>query len=120
MTVDELIQKINTKPESINFTEVINTIEKTCHYTPTRFYNGTGKQTVSNEAGTNEGSCKIFAFGKLYNLNEKQTLACFGKYYREDVLGHPEGNDHANIRNFMVSGWQGIEFEGEALIPVDS
>ena len=119
MTVDELIEKINTDPESINFTGVIKTIEKTCHYTPTRFHNGTGKQAATNEAGTNEGSCKIFAFGKLNNLNEKQTLACFGKYYREDVLGHPDGHNHVNIRNFMLYGWQGIAFEGEALIPVD-
>ena len=120
MTVDELIEKINTDPESINFTEVINTIEKNHYYTPTRFRNGTGKQATTNEAGTNEGSCKIFAFGKLHKLNEQQTLACFGKYYREDVLGHPENDDHANIRNFMLYGWEGIEFEGEALIPTDS
>jgi hypothetical protein len=119
MTVDELIEKLNTDPESIDFTEVINTIEKTCHYTPTRFYNGTGSNAVTNEAGTNEGSCKIFAFGKLHNLNEKQTLACFGNYYREDVLGHPENNDHRNIRNFMVYGWEGIDFEDEALTPMN-
>jgi hypothetical protein len=120
MSVDELIEKINTDPESINFTEVINTIENTYHYIPTRFHNGTGEQAATNEAGTNEGSCKIFAFGKLHNLNEKQTLACFGKYYREDVLGHPDGDEHANIRNFMVHGWQGIEFDGTALIPINS
>jgi hypothetical protein len=53
-------------------------------------------------------------------LNEKQTLACFGKYYREDVLRHPENDDHANIRNFMLYGWEGIVFEGEALTPMDS
>ena len=120
MTVDELIKKINTEPDSIDFTEVIYTIEKTYHYTPTRFVNGTGNKAATNEAGTNEGSCKIFAFGKLNNLNEKQTLACFGKYYREDVPGHPDDDDHANIRNFMLYGWEGIEFEGEALIPTDS
>jgi hypothetical protein len=120
MSVDELIEKIITEPDSIDFTEVINTIEKTCHYTPTRFSNGTGSKAVTNEAGTNEGSCKIFAFGKLNNLSEKQTLTCFGKFYREDVLGHPEDDNHANIRNFMLHGWEGIEFEGEALTTMDS
>ena len=117
MSVDKLIEKINTNPENINFTEVINTIEQAYHYTPTCFHNGTGSTAATNEAGSNEGSCKIFAFGKLNKLDEKQTLACFGKYYREDVLGHPDHDDHANIRHFMASGWEGIRFEDEALHP---
>ena len=120
MTIDELIEKTSTDPESVEFSDVINLIDDTYHYTPTRFHNGIGSKAVINEAGTNEGSCKIFAFGKLNNLSEKQTLACFGQYYREDVLGHPENDDHANIRNFMMHGWEGIEFEGEALTPMGS
>jgi hypothetical protein len=117
MTVNELIEKINTEPDSIDFTEVMNTIEEAYNYTPTRFHNGTGSKATTNEAGTNEGSCKIFAFARLNHLNEQQTLACFGKYYREDVLGHPGNDDHANIRNFMLSGREGVRFEGEALHP---
>lgn len=111
MPIKKLIDKINTQPDSIEFTEVIATIEANYDYTPTHFTNG---DTV-NDAGTNEGSCKIFAFAKLNALDEKQTLACFGKYYRDDVLGNPSGKDHANIRNFMHHGWDGIVFEGEAL-----
>jgi hypothetical protein len=117
MTVEELIERINSAPESLDFTEVINTIETAYDYTPTRFRNGSGSTAVTNDAGTNEGSCKIFAFGRLANLTEEQTLACFGSYYREDVLGHPHDHDHANIRNFMVTGWSGIEFDNEALHP---
>jgi hypothetical protein len=111
MTVKELIDKINSQPETLDFAEVIATIEANYHYTPTRFNNG----GIVNEAGSNEGSCKIFAFAKLHGLDEKQTLTCFGKYYRDDVLGNPHGEDHANIRNFMQHGWGGVEFEGEAL-----
>jgi hypothetical protein len=73
---------------------------------------------VVNESGTNEGSCKIFAFAQLNDLSVEQTLACFGKYYREDVLENPEGNDHGNIRNFMISGWEGVKFSCEALVKV--
>lgn len=51
MTVDVLIEKINTEPDSIDFTEVINTIEETYNYTPTRFHNGTGDKATTNEAG---------------------------------------------------------------------
>jgi len=118
MAIDELIKKISTAPESIDFTDVIVSIDGAYHYTPTRFRNGNGDKVAISEAGTNEGSCKIFAFGKLNNLSEEQTLACFGQYYREDVLGHPENDDHANIRNFMMHGWEGIEFEGKALTPM--
>ena len=117
MNINELIQKINTNADIIDFTEVIETIEATYNYIPTRFSNGIDSNAIINKAGTNEGSCKIFAFGKLNNLDEKQTLACFGKYYRKDVLEHPDNDDHANIRSFMVHGWKGIKFEDEALQP---
>jgi len=71
---------------------------------------------VINEAGNNEGSCKIFAFGQLARLSEAETLTCFGQYYRDDVLNNPHSNDHANIRMFIKYGWQGINFDSEALI----
>ncbi|MCV5745695.1 HopJ type III effector protein [Escherichia coli] len=51
----------------------------------------------------------------LNNLDKEATLACFGRFYREDVLQHPENSDHQNIRNFMVTGWEGIKFEASAL-----
>ena len=113
MTVDELIEIINTDPENLEFTEVISVIEENYNYSPTRFHNGVGSRAISNE-----GSCKIFAFGKLHGLDKQQTLACFGNYYREDVRGHPKNDDHANIRNFMQHGWEGIRFDGEALLPL--
>lgn len=115
MMVSELINKINTRPDSVDFAEVIATIETHYDYTPTRFTNGKNGMTVTNEAGQNEGSCKIFAFAKLNSLDVKQTLACFGTYYRDDVLGNPAGEDHANIRNFMHHGWDGIFFASDAL-----
>jgi hypothetical protein len=51
----------------------------------------------------------------LQNLSQAETLACFGAYYFEEVLGDPEGTNHQNIRNFMKLGWDGIQFQGEAL-----
>ena len=119
MTIDQLIEKINIKPDSIEFDEVINAIKEAYHFTPTRFSNGIENDVTVNEIGTNEGSCKVFAFARLNKLNEEQTLACFGRYYREDVIGHPDSKDHANIRHFMKHGWDGISFEGEALLSVD-
>ena len=115
MLPNELISQIKTNPETVEFKDVIATIDAHYHYTPTRFTNGQGNNMAINEAGSNEGSCKIFAFAQLNGLSETETLACFGHYYRDDVLKHPDGNDHANIRNFMRSGWDGIHFEGAAL-----
>lgn len=106
-----LFDKIEYKPTSINFPEVIAHIDANFDFTPTRFTNG----SAINEAGQNNGSCKIFAFAKLNKLTVDQTLALFGDYYRIDVLENPEGTDHQNIRNFMRSGWEGIQFEGVAL-----
>lgn len=115
MTVEQLLQKIRQNPESVGFDEVISIIKENYQYTPTRFGNGLGDARVINEAGQNEGSCRIFAFAKLHRFNEQETLACFGRFYREDVLGNPAGSDHANIRNFMRDGWAGVQFDGEAL-----
>lgn len=115
MTLDELIQKIRTTPDLVAFNEVINTIDASYTYTPATFTNGFGEDAVTNEAGSNEGSCKIFAFALLNNLNPAETLACFGDYYRKDVLQNPDGTDHMNIRNFMQDGWDGIHFHSDAL-----
>lgn len=111
MALDTLIKKLDKEPETVSFTDVMEVITSNYDYTPTDFSNGTQK----NAAGTNEGSCKIFAFAKLNKLNEIQTLTCFGDYYRQDVLLNPTGTDHANIRNFIHTGWQGITFDSAAL-----
>jgi len=113
--MNKLKELLNSTPDKIEFDQVMQVIEENYNYTPTRFTNGKGSGQVTNEAGSNEGSCKIFSFAQLNNLNEKQTLACFGNYYREDVLAHPGNTDHANIRNFIKSGWAGIQFDGIAL-----
>lgn len=115
MIVDELISRIKQTPQSIEFQDVISTIDKHYDYTPTRFTNGSNENTVINEAGSNEGSCKIFAFAQLSDLDKNETLACFGRYYRDDVLKHHKGSDHMNIRQFMRTGWAGIYFDNPAL-----
>ena len=100
--------------QAVDFQETMAVIAENYDYQPTEFSNGI-QQPLINEAGRNEGSCKIFAFAKLHGLDQAQTLALFGDYYRKDVLEQPEGNDHQNIRNFMRDGWEGIIYKGEAL-----
>lgn len=115
MNTKELISILQDAPETVSFADVMATIESEYLYTPCRFFNGVETDKFVNEAGTNEGSCKVFAFACLNKLSRDETLQCFGDYYRKDVLQNPAGNDHANIRSFIRNGWAGIEFEGTAL-----
>jgi hypothetical protein len=119
MSLEQFIEKIS-QGEAVNFDETMSIIAAYCHYQPTKFSNGLNDDILINPAGSNEGSCKIFAFAKLHRLSQQQTLNLFGDYYRLDVLANPNGTGHQNIRNFMKHGWQGIHFKGEALTPKDS
>ncbi|MFM9825480.1 HopJ type III effector protein [Flavobacterium sp.] len=111
MSITSFLEKLKQKPNTITFPETIAVIEENYDFTPIAFVNGTQR----NAAGENSGSCKLFAFAQLQNLSQAETLACFGAYYFEEVLGDPEGTNHQNIRNFMKLGWDGIQFEGDAL-----
>ena len=111
MKIQQLLDKIINQPTQVDFNEVIDTITLHYHYSPSRFSNGHKHDLIINQAGDNQGSCKIFAFAKLNHLNEQQTLHCFGDYYRQEVLLNPEEDDHANIRHFIRHGWAGIQFE---------
>ena len=106
-----IIEQLKNFPETINFNDVIVFIDENYNFKPVRFVNG----SIVNEANQNNGSCKIFSFAKMNNLSEKDTLALFGDFYRNDVLQNPEGEDHQNIRNFIKYGWNGIQFTEDAL-----
>lgn len=111
MELELFLNRLNTTPESIEFPDVIALVNSLYTYIPTGFYN----HEIYNEAGQNTGSCKVFAFARLHELTQEQTLALFGAFYRADVLRTPEGDSHPNIRQFMKTGWSGIEFEGVPL-----
>ena len=114
ISLTTFIQRLTANPVSVEFKEVIDLINRQYCYAPASFMNG----DLNNEAGTNEGSCKIFYFAQLHKLTEQQTLNCFGHYYRDDVLKNPDGNDHGNIRNFIKTGWQQVTFDAVALLPL--
>jgi hypothetical protein len=113
MLLTEFLNKLTSQPDTIEFTDTMSMIETNYVFTETGFTNG----SQQNASGENNGSCKIFSFAQLNSLSQAQTLACFGRYYREDVLGFPDANDHQNIRQFMINGWSGIRFDSVALLP---
>lgn len=114
MTLHEFLTTVKNG-DIISFQQTQTIIAENYSYQPTPFRNGSGDDTLMNPAGTNEGSCKLFAFAQLHGLNEAQTLALFGDYYRE-VLDDPNGEGHRNIRNFIKYGWSGMHFDGTPLI----
>lgn len=116
-TVNQLLKNI-VNGEHISFAESIAVIDAFYTYVPVRFVNGAGSsQPVVNEPGSNQGSCKIFYFARLHGLTQQQTLALFGDYYSQDVLQNPDAANHANIRAFMRHGWEGVHYDGVALVP---
>lgn len=113
MMLNDFLHRVKGN-QAIDFHETMAVIAELYHYYPTEFSNGLQDPLV-NEAGHNEGSCKIFAFAKLHDLNSEQTLTLFGDFYRKDVLENPDGNNHQNIRHFKRDGWEGIVFKGQPL-----
>ncbi|MCK5725271.1 MAG: HopJ type III effector protein [Thiotrichaceae bacterium] len=110
-SIDDLLAVIKRSPETVVFSDVIQCIDKQYQFTEFAFQNG----DLANQAGENNGSCKLFSFAMLQGLDQDQTLACFGEYYR-DVMKNPNGNDHQNIRNFMQTAWDGVKFSQQALV----
>jgi len=107
MTLDQFLAGLNETPKKTQFTDTMQLIDTYYHFTPCEFTNG--KQL--NEANQNNGSCKLISFAKLNKLDIEQTLQCFGDYYRIDVLQNPDNDDHQNIRNLMIFGWEGVSFK---------
>ena len=106
--VKEILEKLDQK--EIVFNDVIAYIESKYNHTPTAFTNG----TQVNEMDQNQGSAKVLGFGKIEGLSVEDTLKLFAEHY-QSVLDTPEGNDHQNIRQFMLNGWEGVKFDGDAL-----
>lgn len=97
--------------KKILFKDVLAYIEERYAHTPTAFQNG----TQANASTENQGSAKVLAFAKINGLSKEETLLLFAEHYA-DVLSSPDGSNHQNIRQFMVSGWDGVVFEGTALV----
>lgn len=112
MTITELLRRLDEQPASLMFEDVMQAIDAAYQFQPVAFDNG----TVINAAGSNAGSCRVLAFARLHKLDPSSTLALFGEHYR-DVLAEPDGDNHANIRAFMESGWAGVTLHGQALSP---
>ena len=107
LTLDDFLERLAEKPDSVSFELTMSIIDSYYEFTPTAFTNG--RQT--NTAGENNGACKILAFARLHYLAKEQTLHCFGDYYRNDVLLHPDSDSHRNIREYMQHDGSKLTFD---------
>lgn len=100
------------KSSRATFSDVLAFIESRYSHVPTAFKNG----AAHNESTQNQGSAKVFAFAQLQGLSKEDTLLLFAEHY-QSVRDTPDDTDHQNIRQFILHGWEGILFEGAALLP---
>jgi len=99
MTLNDFLTRLANDPQNIAFNDTMAVINTNYTFTPSDFNN----HGLISSANENNGSCKIFAFAKLNGLSKQNTLDCFGAFYRDDVLNNPSGEDHMNIRTFMLA-----------------
>ncbi|MDC9726490.1 MAG: HopJ type III effector protein [Candidatus Thioglobus sp.] len=109
MTQEEYLEELRSGAR-MRFEDLIALIDDDYDYTPASFTNG----EASNAVDENQGSAKLFCFAAIHQLSQLETLHCFGQYY-QDVLNTPESDSHANIRNFMTYGWEGLKFDSPVL-----
>ena len=104
--IELFLESLSASPELIEFSDTMSIIDEYYDFTESAFTNG----ETNNAAGENSASCKLLAFAQEQNLSKEQTLACFGHYYREEVLKNSHAVDHQNIRQFMINGFSGLVF----------
>lgn len=106
--VNKVLTELTTG--QIDFARVLTYIDEQYSHTPTAFKNG----DVYNASTENQGSARVLYFARLNNLSKEDTLSLFAEHYK-NVLDNPDANNHQNIRQFIQSGWNGVEFEGTVL-----
>ena len=100
------------KDKSLVFADVLSFIDAGYIHQPTAFTNGRS----TNTAEQNQGSARVLAFAQLNQLSAADTLHLFAEHYQA-VIDDPTGDNHQNIRQFMINGWEGVKFSGSALLP---
>ena len=97
--------------EEMKFLDFTDLIDNEYTFLPTAFMNA----DLANKDDENQGSAKVFCFGLMHSLSEREVVKCFGEYY-QSVLDSPQDqSSHLNIRSFMNSGWGGVTIDFSAL-----
>ena len=110
MNTQQYLAKLRSG-EDMEFSDFICLIAKEYNFITISFKNG----DLNNKADENQGSAKVFCFGLLHGLSEQETLRCFGEHYQSVLDSPAKDSSHLNIRNFILSGWQGVLIDASVL-----
>ena len=95
----------------MKFSDFIDLIAREYRFSNIAFENS----GVFNSKDENQGSAKVFCFGLMHSLSEREVIKCFGEHY-QSVLDSPQDqSSHLNIRSFMNNGWGGVTIDFAAL-----
>ena len=95
----------------MKFSDFIDLIEQEYTFSNIAFTNN----GLSNSKDENQGSAKVFCFGLMHSLDEKDVIRCFGEHYQSVLVLPEDVTSHLNIRNFLKMGWKGVLIDKNAL-----
>jgi hypothetical protein len=110
MTQEMYLEELRSGAQ-MQFDDLMTLIDENYTNKEASFTNGDLQNTINE----NQGSAKLFCFGAIHQLTQLEVLHCFGEHYQA-VLNDSKGDSHANIRNFITYGWEGLKFDSPVLI----
>tara|TARA_B110001454_G_scaffold197256_1_gene200615 strand:- start:187 stop:567 length:381 start_codon:yes stop_codon:yes gene_type:complete len=110
MNTQQYIEQLRSGTQ-MKFSDFIDLIAREYRFSNIAFENS----GVFNSKDENQGSAKVFCFGLMHSLSEREVIKCFGEHY-QSVLDSPQDqSSHLNIRSFMNNGWGGVTIDFAAL-----
>ena len=110
MNTQQYIEQLRSGTQ-MKFSDFIDLIAREYIFSNIAFENS----GVFNSKDENQGSAKVFCFGLMHSLSEREVIKCFGEHYQSVLDSSQDQSSHLNIRSFMNSGWGGVTIDFTAL-----
>jgi hypothetical protein len=110
MNTQQYIEQLRSGNQ-MKFSDFIDLIAREYSFSNIAFENS----GVFNSKDENQGSAKVFCFGLMHSLSEREVIKCFGEHYQSVLNSPKDQSSHLNIRSFMNSGWGGVTIDFAAL-----
>ena len=110
MNTQQYIEQLRSGTQ-MKFSDFIDLIAREYRFSNIAFENS----GVFNSKDENQGSAKVFCFGLMHSLSEREVIKCFGEHYQSVLDSSQDQSSHLNIRSFMNSGWGGVTIDFAAL-----
>jgi hypothetical protein len=110
MNTQQYIEQLRSGTQ-MKFSDFIDLIAREYSFSNIAFENN----GLVNSIEENQGSAKVFCFGLMHSLSEREVIKCFGEHYQSVLDSSQDQSSHLNIRSFMNSGWGGVTIDFAAL-----